>query len=238
MTTITAQTMKNKDPSARRILIISGLGLLFDSMDVGLLSYVLVSLTKIWHLHPTTIGLLGSVSFIGMAIGSALAGTLADRHGRRSIFMWTLLIYSIATGLSALATGVTAFFIIRLFVGLGLGGELPVATTYVLESSPAEVRGKRVVYLETFWAIGSLVAALISFFVIPSVGWRVVFLIGSLPALYTLVLRYALPETPIYQTLEKRPTFKESFFLLWSKGIAQRSVVTWILWLVSVPFCI
>jgi MFS transporter, putative metabolite:H+ symporter len=217
-------------PSATRILVVSGLGLLFDSMDVGLLSYVLVSLGKLWHLQPTTIGLLGSVSFIGMAIGSALAGSLSDRFGRRTMFMWTLLIYSVATGLSSLAMGVGIFFVLRFFVGLGLGGELPVATTYVLESSREEVRGRRVVFLETFWALGSLVAAIISFFVIPSVGWRVVFLIGALPALYTLVLRIALPESPRFRTLEKRPSIRTSFSLLWSKGIARRSVVTWILW--------
>lgn len=221
---------KKAQPSATRILVVSGLGLLFDSMDVGLLSYVLVSLGKLWHLNPTTIGLLGSVSFVGMAVGSALAGSLSDRFGRRTMFMWTLLIYSIATGLSALATGVGIFFVLRFFVGFGLGGELPVATTYVLESSREEVRGRRVVFLETFWALGSLVAAIISFFVIPSAGWRIVFLIGALPALYTLVLRVALPESPRFRKLERHASFRESFALLWSKGIAKRSLVTWVLW--------
>ncbi len=221
-----------KQPSATRILVVSGLGLLFDSMDIGLLSYVLVSLGKLWHLNPTTIGLLGSVSFVGMAVGSAFAGSFSDRFGRRTMFMWTLLIYSIATGLSALAMGVGIFFVLRFFVGFGLGGELPVATTYVLESSREEVRGRRVVFLETFYALGSLVAAIISFFVIPSVGWRVVFLIGALPALYTLVLRIALPESPRFQKLDKRPSLRESFSLLWEQGIARRSVVTWILWFV------
>ena len=161
-------------PSANRILIVSGFGMLFDAFDVGLLSYVLISIAKLWHINPTVTGLIGSVSLVGMAIGSALAGSLADRFGRRSLFMVTLLIYSLATGLSALATGVIMFFILRFLVGLGLGGELPVATTYVLESSDSNRRGRRVVYLETFWALGSLVAALVSFFVIPSLGWRIV----------------------------------------------------------------
>ncbi len=232
MTEASIRASKSTGPSPRRILVVSGLGLLFDSMDVGLLSYVLVSLSKLWHLHPITVGLLGSVSLAGMAVGSAFAGALADRFGRRNMFMWTLLIYSIATGLSALAMGVGIFFILRFFVGFGLGGELPVATTYVVETSKEEVRGRRVVYLETFWALGSLVAALISFFVIPSIGWRIVFLIGALPSLYTLVLRFALPETPKYKTLPVRLSVKQSFQVLWSKGIAIRSAVTWILWFV------
>jgi putative MFS transporter len=218
--------------SAARILTSSGFGLLFDAFDVGLLSYVLVSLAKQWHLSQTTTGLIGSVSMIGMAVGSAFAGSLADKFGRRNIFLWTLLIYSVATGLSALATGVGTFFVLRFFVGLGLGGELPVATTYVLESSPEAVRGRRVVFLEMFWAFGSLVAALISFFVIPSAGWRIVFLIGAIPALYTIILRLALPETPRYQNINKRPSMVSALKEVWSEGIARRSVVTWILWLV------
>lgn len=218
--------------SAARILTSSGFGLLFDAFDVGLLSYVLVSLAKQWHLSQTTTGLIGSVSMIGMAVGSAFAGSLADKFGRRNIFLWTLLIYSVATGLSAFATGVGIFFVLRFFVGLGLGGELPVATTYVLESSPEAVRGRRVVFLEMFWAFGSLIAALISFFVIPSAGWRIVFLIGAIPALYTIVLRLALPETPKYRNINKRPSMVSALKEVWSEGIARRSVVTWILWFV------
>ncbi|WAH38464.1 MFS transporter [Alicyclobacillus dauci] len=222
----------SKSISAARILTSSGFGLLFDSFDVGLLSYVLVSLSKQWHLSHTVTGLVASVSMIGMAVGSALAGSLADKFGRRSIFLWTLLIYSIATGLSAFASGIGIFFVLRFFVGLGLGGELPVATTYVLESSPETVRGRRVVYLEMFWAFGSLVAALVSFFVIPSAGWRVVFLIGAIPALYTIVLRFALPETPKYRGLQKRPSMGKALKQVWSGGLARRSMVTWILWFV------
>lgn len=227
-----------KTPSASRILVVSGLGLLFDSMDVGLLSFVLVSLAQQWHLNPDIMGLLGSISFIGMAIGSAAAGLFADRFGRRSVFMWTLLIYSLATGLTAFATGVGIFIVLRFLVGFGLGGELPVATTYVLESSPEAQRGRRVVYLETFWALGSLVAALVSFFVIPSLGWRIVFLIGAVPALYTLVLRLALPESPKFRSLAERHSMRQTTAVLWSRSLRKQSTVTWVLWFDNVPYCI
>lgn len=229
---------RTKAPSANRILFVSGLGLLFDSMDVGLLAFVLTSIAKQWHLNPDVMGLLGSISFIGMAIGSAAAGLFADRFGRRSVFMWTLLIYSIATGLTAFATDVGIFIVLRFLVGLGLGGELPVATTYVLESSPEPERGRRVVFLETFWALGSLVAAIVSYFVVPSVGWRVVFLIGALPALYTLILRLALPESPKFQSLRKRQSMAETFRVLWHGSFRRSTIVTWILWFHMTPYCI
>ena len=221
-----------KRVSAARILVSSGLGLLFDAFDVGILSYVLVVLAKQWHLTHTVTGLVGSVSSLGMAVGSALAGLCADRFGRRSLFLVTILIYSLATGLSAFAAGIGIFFVLRFFVGLGLGGELPVATTYVLESSPDEVRARRVVFLESFWAVGSLAAALVSYFVIPASGWRAVFLIGAIPALYTIVLRFALPEAARYARLQRRSTFGESVRNIWSRKLARRSLVSSVVWFV------
>jgi putative MFS transporter len=222
---------RDSTPSAARILSVSGIGLLFDSMDNALLAFVLTSIAAQWHLSPSVMGILGSVSFIGMAIGSAFAGSLADRFGRRTIFMWTILIYSLATGLTAFASGLAIFILLRFVVGLGLGGELPVATTYVLESSPEAVRGRRVVLLESFWAGGSLLAALISFFIVPWTSWRIVFLIGAIPALFTLVLRQALPETPKFRALERK-SMARSIRTLWQPGMVRGTLVTWALWLV------
>lgn len=230
VTVDTAVPAKTKTPSASRIITVSGMGLLFDSMDNSLLSFVLVSLAAAWHLSSGMTGFLGSVSFIGMAIGSALAGLLADRFGRRNMFMWTLLIYSLATGATALAGGVGIFVALRFLVGFGLGGELPVATTYVLESSPEHVRGRRVVFLESFWAIGALVASLVSFFVLPSVGWRMVFLVGAIPALYVFGLRFGLPEAKRYAQLQERPKISKALKTLFDKEHRRASVVTWILW--------
>ncbi|GMA51966.1 MFS transporter [Alicyclobacillus contaminans] len=218
-----------KPVSKTRLLLLSGFGLLFDSMDVGLFSFVLVALTKQWHLTQGTAGLLGSLGFVGMAVGSALAGLLADRFGRKTMFMWTLLVYSIATGLTAFAWGIGILMVFRFLVGFGLGGELPVATTYVLESSDESERGRRVVLLEMFYAFGSLAAAIISRVIIPSIGWRMVFLIGALPALYVLVLRRHLPESPKFSAGPK-PSLGAMIARLWRRDVARGTVVTWLLW--------
>jgi putative MFS transporter len=222
-------TPTSKPVSKTKLLVVSGFGLLFDSMDVGLFAFVLVALAKQWQLSSSVAGMLGSLGFLGMAVGSALAGLLADRFGRKTVFMWTLLIYSIATGLTAFAWGVGIFMVLRFLVGFGLGGELPVATTYVLESSTDADRGRRVVLLEMFYAFGSLAAAIISRLVIPSIGWRMVFLIGALPALYVFILRRNLPESPKFMALTKQSMVR-AFVTLWQPGIIRSTFVTWVLW--------
>ena len=139
-----------------------------------------------------------------MAIGASVGGLLADRIGRRQVFALTLVVYGLATGASALVGGLVALLILRFFVGLGLGAELPVASTYVSELAPARMRGRLIVILEAFWAVGWTAAALIGYLVIPGSenGWRWAFALGALPAAYALVVRWGLPESARW--LERR----------------------------------
>ncbi|KNY07043.1 MFS transporter [Microbacterium sp. GCS4] len=181
-----------------RVLTGSGVGWALDAMDVGLISFVLAALTQQWGITKTDAGWIASVGFIGMAIGATLGGLLADRLGRRQVFALTLLVYGVATGASALVSGLAALLVLRFLVGLGLGAELPVASTYVSEFAPARMRGRLIVLLEAFWAVGWTAAAVIGYFVIPASGdgWRWAFAIGAVPALYTLIVRWGLPESP------------------------------------------
>jgi putative MFS transporter len=132
-----------------------------------------------------------------MAIGAALGGSLADRLGRKTVFALTLLLYGLATGLSALSWSVGVLLVLRFVVGLGLGSELPVASTLVSEFSPRRIRGRVVVLLEAFWAVGSIGAALVGYLVIPTSddGWRWALLIGAAPALYAVFVRLRMPES-------------------------------------------
>ncbi len=188
-----------------RLLFLSGLGWLFDSMDGGLMSFVLARLKVEWHLGPDQIAIASSAGLAGMFLGGAVAGSLADRFGRKMVFQTTLLIFSIFTGLCALAQGFVSLVLLRFLVGLGLGGELPVAAALVSEFAPAKHRGRLVVLLESFWAFGWAAAATIAELLARrtetagySFPWRTAFLIGALPALYVFVLRRALPESPRY----------------------------------------
>ncbi|WP_449408233.1 MFS transporter [Microbacterium maritypicum] len=181
-----------------RVLTGSGVGWALDAMDVGLISFILAALTAQWGLTKTDAGWIASVGFLGMALGATLGGLLADRLGRRQVFALTLLVYGIATGASALVSGLAALLVLRFLVGLGLGAELPVASTYVSEFAPARMRGRLIVLLEAFWALGWTAAAVIGYVVIPASddGWRWAFALGAIPAVYALIVRWGLPESP------------------------------------------
>ncbi|MGV8966171.1 MAG: MFS transporter [Cellulomonas sp.] len=180
-----------------RLLVGSGAGWAFDAMDVGLISFVLASLAVSWDATPAQLSWIASAGFVGMALGASIGGLLADRVGRRQVFALTLLVYGLATGASALSWSVGSLIIWRFVVGLGLGAELPVASTLVSEFAPPRIRGRVVVALEAFWAVGWTFAALIGFLVVPrgDDGWRWALAIGTLPALYAVVVRRGLPES-------------------------------------------
>jgi len=181
-----------------RLLAISGLGWMFDAMDVLMLSFLLAPIGSEFKLDPGQRGLIGSATFVGMFFGAAVAGRLADRYGRRGIFTATLIVFSLGAALSALAPTYETLLAARVVAGLGLGGELPVAATLVSELSPRSQRGRMIVLLESFWAWGTILAGVVAVTVLPAFGWRGAFAIGALPALYVAYLRRALPESPRY----------------------------------------
>ncbi|NSL51081.1 MFS transporter [Bacillus sp. P2(2020)] len=204
---------------------------MFDAMDVGMLSFIIAALKADWNLTPEEMGWIGSINSIGMAVGAFLFGLWADRIGRKNVFIITLVLFSLASGVSALTTTLTVFLILRFLVGMGLGGELPVASTLVSEIAPSSDRGRIVVLLESFWAVGWLLAAIISYFIIPSFGWRIALLLSALPALYAIYLRLKLPDSPAFspKKIEKRSVL-QNIRNVWSKKYARSTFVLWTLW--------
>ena len=197
-------------PAHRRMLGGAGIGWALDAMDVGLISFVMAALTVQWGLSPTENGWIASIGFVGMAIGASVGGLLADKFGRRYVFALTLLIYGLATGAAALSTGLVMLIVLRFIVGLGLGAELPVASTLISEFAPRKIRGRVVVGLEAFWALGWILAALVGYFVVPlsDDGWRWALAFGLVPAVYAIVVRFSLPESVRY--LESRGKHAEA----------------------------
>jgi putative MFS transporter len=214
----------------RKLLISAGVSWLFDAMDVGIISFIVAALTVAWSLTPEQVGWLTSINSVGMAVGAALAGVMADHYGRKTVLMATIFIFSIATGLSALATSFFILCLLRFIAGVGLGGELPVASTLVSESMPASERGRAVVLLESFWAGGWILAALVAYFVIPKYGWQAAFIIGAVPAVYAVYLRRSIADSPRYLAVRERQSFAHNLASIWTKDHRRSTLMLWVLW--------
>lgn len=242
-----------------RLLFVTGLGWMFDAMDTGIIAFVLPVLAKEWALTATQVGFIGSIGLVGMALGAVLSGFAADRFGRKWVFAATLVIYSVATGLCGFAWNYESLLFFRFLVGFGLGGELPVAVTLMTEYSPPANRGRFIVLLESFWGVGWLAAALISYLIIPKFGWQTAFFIGALPAFYVFYIRLRVPESvrflinkgrlaeahQVVSLIEKEAGLVPaeaviapsqtgetafSFRDLWSPAFAKRTLMLWLLW--------
>ncbi|MEX2047470.1 MAG: MFS transporter [Chloroflexota bacterium] len=242
-----------------KLLVTSGLGWMFDAMDVLLIGFLVAPISREFALAPAQIGLVASAGFVGMLLGAAISGRLADRYGRRLIFQSTLVLFSVGALLSALAPTFETLLVARVVAGLGLGGELPVVATLVSEFSPRAHRGRMIVLLESFWAYGTLAAGLVALFVLPQWGWRGAFVVAALPALYVVYLRNALPESPRYLAERGRTAEADAIVRrveraggapvltlgaavaparskrtgvaeLWSPAYRRRTAMLWILW--------
>ncbi|WP_222268680.1 MFS transporter [Modestobacter marinus] len=242
-----------------RLVVGSGVGWALDAMDVGLISFVMAALVTQWSLSTTELSWISSIGFVGMALGATLGGLLADRIGRRQVFALTLLVFGVATGAAALSWSIGALLVFRFLIGLGLGAELPVASTLVSEYAPARVRGRLVVALEAFWAVGWVLAALIGYLVVPRSddGWRWALALGAAPALYAVVVRRGLPESVRFLELRGRTDEAEAAVRrferaagvppvpspapapetrrarpaeLWARGTRRRTAALWTVW--------
>lgn len=180
----------------KALFIVIATAWLFDSMDLGMMSFVLGSIRADFHLSTAQAGLLGSASFLGMFVGAGLSGILADRFGRRSVFQWSMVVWGLGSFLCATAGGLNALLACRVLLGIGMGMEFPIGQAILSEFMPAAERGRYVALLEGFWPIGFICAGILSYFILPFWGWRGVFVALGIPSVFVLIVRRAVPESP------------------------------------------
>ncbi len=197
-------------PPAKRALVAASLGWMLDSFDVMLYSLVLASLMSDLGISTTTAGLLGSLTLLASAAGGMLFGVVADRHGRTRALMGSILIYSFFTAACAFAQSVTHLAIFRVLLGIGMGGEWASGAALVSETWPAKHRGKALGLMQSSWAVGYAAAAAVTAIVLPIWGWRAVFLVGVLPALFTVWVRRRVEEPEIWRESRSAPRDESS----------------------------
>jgi MFS family permease len=182
----------------RRALAASTLGWMLDGMDITLYAMVIRELLRELPLTTSDAGLLASITLVASAVGGILFGLLADRIGRRRALMASIIVYSVFTAACGFSRGVWELAAFRVGVGLGMGGEWATGAALVSETWSAQHRGKALGLMQSGFAIGYALAAVVSALLLPRWGWRAVFFVGILPALVTLWIGRSVEESPLW----------------------------------------
>jgi putative MFS transporter len=179
-----------------RARLILGIATFFDGFDLLTISFALPAFAEAWHMSPGQIGLVISSAFFGQLIGALGAGWAAERFGRLPVVTAAIASYALMSIACALSWNPASLIVFRFVQGLGLGAEVPIATTYVNEIAPAEVRGRFYVFYELIFVVGLIAAAAGGAIIVPHLGWQAMFYIGAFPLLLAFVLMRLLPESP------------------------------------------
>jgi MFS family permease len=199
MATSISSTLTQITSAQRRTLIAAALGWMLDAFDAMLYALVLAHVMRDLAMSKGTGGLLNSLTLLASGIGGVAFGFVADRVGRKRALMLSILTYSVCSFASGLSTSVLMLAVFRFILGLGMGGEWNTGATLVAETWPTELRAKAISVVQSSWAIGYALAALVAGVVLHYANWRMAFFVGILPALVVLWIRRGVPESEMWQ---------------------------------------
>jgi MFS family permease len=197
-----------------KALAASAIGYAMDGFDLLILGFMLRAISAELHLTPPQAGSLVTWTLIGAVVGGIVFGTLSDRYGRVRVLTWTILLFAVFTGLCAFAQGYWDLLIYRTIAGLGLGGEFGIGMALVAEAWPAAKRARACSYVALGWQAGVLAAALITPALLPSIGWRGMFLVGLIPGVIAFAVRWYVGEPKIFVQAAKNKSIAGPLRLL------------------------
>jgi MFS family permease len=186
-------------PQAKRALIAASGGWMLDSFDVMLYALVLASLIVDLGISRQTAGVLGSVTLVAAAAGGLIFGAIADRFGRTRALIGSVVIYAIFTAACGFSRNIMELAIFRIMLGIGMGGEWASGAALVAETWSDKDRGKALGFMQSSWAIGYALAALVTGLILPWKGWRAVFFVGIAPAFLVLLVRRNVEEPAVWK---------------------------------------
>jgi MFS transporter, putative metabolite:H+ symporter len=245
----------------KRLLGVCGVTWAADGAEVLLIGFALPSIINEFGITTAQGGLIATATFAGMLVGAWFWGTISDYVGRRIGFQLTVLIFALFGLLSAFAPSWEWLAVLRFVTGFGLGGALPLDFSLYAEFLPTENRGRNLVILESFWALGTIIAAGLAWLLVPTFGWRPLLATSALAAVLVLWIRRSIPESPRYLAISGkadeakeilanvarengRPAPEQELVAgerqsgttvarLWKPGLQQTTLMLWITW-----FCI
>jgi MFS family permease len=197
------QLLRQATTEQRRTLLAAALGWMLDAFDAMLYVLVLTHVMRDLGMSKATSGLLATLTLLASGMGGVIFGFLADRVGRKRALMLSILTYSVCSFASGLSTSVLMLAVFRFILGLGMVGEWNTGATLVAETWPDELRAKAISIVQSSWALGFALAALVSGIVLRYASWRYAFFVGILPALITLWIQNRVPESAMWEEHKK-----------------------------------
>lgn len=188
----------------RRLLAVCGVTWAADAAEIFLIAFALPSIKEDFGLSTFEGSLVVSSAFVGMLLGAWFWGTVADRIGRRRGFAITIGLFAFFGVLSAIAPNVWWLCAFRVLAGFGLGGAVPLDFSLFAEYLPTRNRGRRLVLLESFWAVGTVAAAALAWLIVPTAGWRWLLATSALAGALVFWVRLRIPESPRYLAAKGR----------------------------------
>jgi MFS transporter, putative metabolite:H+ symporter len=178
------------------ITVVLGVAIFFDSFDSLAIAYVLPVLIRDWHIPPGSIGGLISIANFGQALGALTFGWVAERIGRVPTIRIAIGLFAIMSLACAFTQNYEQLFVCRFFEGIGLGAEIPVASTYISEILRADRRGGRFLTYQIIFPVGLLMSGIAGASVVPRFGWQWMFVLGAIPGIVALIMQRFCPESP------------------------------------------
>ncbi|MFD7920848.1 MFS transporter [Streptomyces sp. NPDC059740] len=190
---------------ARKAVLASAAGYGLEGFDLLILSFALSAVATGLHLSTAQAGSLTTVTLVGCVVGGLVFGMLADRLGRVRVLSWSIVVFAVFTGLTALSQNLPEIAASRFVAGMGIGGEFGIGMALAAEAFPARKRARGTSYVGLGWQAGVLAAALVSGPVIGAWGWRALFALGVVPALAAFLFRRTMAEPAAFTEARRAP---------------------------------
>jgi putative MFS transporter len=212
-------------PRLLLLRVIVGIATFFDAYTVLAIAFAMPQLVAEWKLTPTEVGMIISAGYVGQLFGAVLFGSLAEKIGRlKTLFITILLFVSMDIACLFAWSGVT-MMAFRFLQGVGTGGEVPVASAYINEFIGAEKRGRFFLLYEVIFPIGLMFAGMAGYFLVPIYGWKAMFIVGLIPAVLTIPLRWFMPESPRWLASRGRLAEADAVVKLLEDSATRRGLV-------------
>jgi len=205
--------------------VIVGIATFFDAYTVLAIAFAMPQLVTEWKLTPTEVGLIISSGYVGQLFGAVIFGSLAEKIGRLKTLFITIVLFTSMDIACLFAWSGVSMMAFRFFQGVGTGGEVPVASAYINEFIGAEKRGRFFLLYEVIFPIGLMFAGMAGYFLVPIYGWKAMFIVGLIPSVLTIPLRWFMPESPRWLASKGRVAEANAVVKILEDSATKRGVV-------------